>query len=192
MAAIQKQISIWLAVLGVLLGVSAAAQAQGLNIALTVLVQVPVTIENNVYDYKTTTIRVTQKDVLERLAEYYSFPAGSILECNGDFQIIGPTGVVLHTVSSTYLNFVAYSSVMRGRNDNNPGGRVNVKYFTPADVDIHIGTMVFDLHGLSQSTYVVTPTGGTESYSYTLQGGGSLEANACTVTGKIKFKIPVL
>lgn len=193
MAKMQKRIRVWLVVLGVVLGVSTVASAQGLSMAFTVTVQESITeVSPNVYEYKTTTIRVTQKDVLARLAAYYAFPAGSILDCNGDFEILGPTGALLHTVNTGYLNVVAYGSVLRGRSDTNPGGRGNVKYSTPAEFDIHIGAMLFGLRGALLETLAHNATSTTDSFSYTLQGGGTLDGKDAFVTGKMKFKVPIL
>lgn len=169
------------------------ASAQGLSMAFTVLVQESITqVSPNVYEYKTTTLRVTQKDVLARLAAYCSFSAGSILDCNGDFEILGPTGALLHTVNTSYLDAVGHTSVLRGRADGNPGGRVNVKYSTPAEFDIHIGAMLFDLRGAFFETLAHNAVGTTNSFSYTLQGGGTLDGKDAFATGKMKFKVLIL
>lgn len=184
---------IGLMAMGLALGVSTGASAQGLSMAFTVLVQESsAQVSPNVCEYKTTTLRVTQKDVLGRLAAYCSFPAGSIFDCNGDFDIFGPTGALLHTVNTGYLNAVGYTSVLRGRSDINPGGRGNVKCSTPTEFDIHIGTMLFGLRGALLETLAHNATSTTDSFSYTLQGGGTLDGKDAFVTGKMKFKVPIL
>lgn len=189
---LQKRILIGLIGLVLGLGMSTTASAKNLSIALTALVQESIIeVSPNVYEYTSTTVRVTQKDVLNRLAEFYTFPSGSLLDCNGFFQIIPSDGSAPQPVSGSYLKVIVSTSVLRGRSDANFGGRISAKYFTPADFLLHVGAMSFNFHGIMEET-LTGSTGGLvmDTYSFALQGGGTLDGKVVTVSGKMRFKFP--
>ncbi len=191
MGKLQKRILIGLIGLVFGVGMSTQASAKNLSIALTALVQESIIeVSPNVYEYTSTTVRVTQKDVLNRLADYYVFPSGSILDCNGYFQIIPSDGSATQPVSGSYLKVTATNSpVRRGRADGNSGGRSSAKYSTPVSFLMNIGSMIFPLQGVMEETLSGNLGSSLmDAYSFTLQGGGTLGGKVVTVSGKIKFK----
>lgn len=190
-----KRFQIFVSVFLVILGLNTTANAASVSIALTATIQESDTEPNpGVHQYVSKKIRITQKDILDRLSLHYTIPDGGQLAHSGGFQILDANGVFSAEVSSTHLQLINGDFAVRnGLRDTNPGKPDKYKQSSSIvfQMDINIANF-FDLTGIDEINFVVNGSSfGTATHKMTFLGTGNFDGKPCTLSGKLTLRVNI-
>ncbi len=191
-----KRWQLFLGILFLTLSFAGSASANNVKIALTATFPNSATeIRPGVIQYKTSKVRITQKDVLEQLQTVYgSFPDGASLYCaiDGTFRILDANGTdSLHTVPSGVLGLAISSGWIRnGITDSNPGGKTKIKNLSDGMFTMNIdASNFFALAGLFDVSYSENAIFTSYLYNLLVLGHGKFDGEVCILSGKVQIKI---
>lgn len=167
-----------------------AAKAGPVSVTLTAKFDTTTETSPDVMQFVTTTIRITQKDLVTLFHTLHGFPLdGAKLDFKYGvgFAVVDSDGATLHSIDSGEMAFVAIGPMARSGTYGQP--KSSRRSEQNAQFEFVTPTRTFTLTGITrQSISTVFLDLSAFSFDFTGTGYGVLDGKGCVVAGRIKAK----